>query len=103
MTKEEVMNLYYSQTIIITKHTPLVVLTCATYDENEEHDDCWGDEFIFTVPIEWLVNYMNKLSGRVEWDWEKVQNWLQNEYIYDDSKPIFDQAILENVCVTCNF
>lgn len=98
MTKEEVMDLYNSQTLRITKHEPLVVLSCATW-ENDEYDD----EFIFTVPIEWLVNYMNKLSGRVEWDWEKVQNWLQNEYIYDDSKPIFDQAILENVCVTCNF
>ena len=98
MTKEEVMDLYNSQTLRITKHEPLVVLSCAAW-ENDEYED----EFIFTVPIEWLVNYMNKLSGRVEWDWEKVQNWLQNEYVYDDSKPIFDQAILENVCVTCNF
>lgn len=98
MTKEEVMNLYDSQTIRITKHEPLVVLSCATI-ENDDYED----EFIFTVPIKWLVDYMNKLSGKREWDWDRVRDWLENEYVYDDSKPIFDQAILDNVCVTYNF
>lgn len=98
MTKEEVLNAYNSQKITITKHEPLVVLSCATY----ENDD-YNDEFIFTVPIDWLISYMDKLSGRREWDWDKLKYWLENEYVYDDSKPIFDQAVLENVCITCNF
>lgn len=98
MTKEEVLSMYKEQCFIIAEHKPLVAIGCIAYKEDETEED-----FIFTVPIEWLVNYMNKLSSKVEWDWSRVQDWLQNEYTYEDSKPIFEQAIIENVCVNVNF
>lgn len=46
---------------------------------------------------------MDKLSGKREWDWNKVHNWLMNEYTSEDSELIFQQACIENVCVNLNF
>lgn len=100
MTKEEVKDLYDKQYVTIIKdHNPLVVMCCVPYNDFGIEDT----EFIFTVPINWLVSYMDKISGRREWDWDKVHNWLMNEYTSEDSELIFQQACIENVCVNLNF
>ncbi|MCQ2086485.1 MAG: hypothetical protein MJZ37_00215 [Bacilli bacterium] len=98
MRKIEALCLYEEQKLNISNHEPLVALSCLTYEEDETEE-----EFTFTVPIEWLIRYMDSQSGKRYWDWEKVQHWLQHRYTYEDSKPIFDEAIMDNVCININF
>lgn len=72
-------------------HEQLVGLSCVFECEDYE------TEVTFAVPVQWLLDYMNK--DKVEWDWARLQEWLQNEYTSEDSQPILEQAITENQVV----
>lgn len=74
------------------EHEKLVGLTCVF-----ECDD-YCTEVSYAVPIHWLLNHLTKLD-KEEWDWQRLQNWLQNEYTSEDSESILRYAITENQVV----
>ena len=72
----------------LVPHELLVTLCYVFEDCNyNEHEVC------FAVPIDWLVDLMDKEEGRRCWDRARVLNWLDNEYTSDDSYFVWENAI----------
>ena len=71
-----------------SKHEQLVGLSCIF-----DCDD-YETEVTFAVPVQWLLDYI-KREWDENWDWEKLQNWLQKEYTSEESEGILKDAIEE--------
>lgn len=81
-----------------SEHNDLLAMSCDAecfLIGDEDPGDLGIEEVVFAVEKKWLVDYMNR--ERYEWTEDKVRWWLQNEYISDDSKAIFDAAIAEGM------
>lgn len=92
--KNEILKLYRKHPYArFSEHNELLgLVVCAEnfYDDYEKQE---FDEIVFAVEKEWLINYLNAKSVRVEWDGDRVKAWLREEYTSDDSYEIFYAAI----------
>ena len=91
MTKTELNELLVNtdKKFDYSQHDLLVHLTCVY--ENDEEDF----EVTFAVPVHWLIDYV-KREWNEDWDFEKIQKWLQKEYVSEESEGILDSAVAEN-------
>lgn len=64
-------------------------------------DECDYKEIIFTVPTQWLLGWLWE-NDSDHWTEERMREWLKNEYTSEDSKEIFDDAMLERKVITLN-
>lgn len=87
MTRKEIKDWLSTAEHCSCTHEQLVSLVCVFEDDTGE------TEVVFAVPIQWLINYLDGLSGRREWDWERLARWLENEYTSEDSQPVLEEAV----------
>ena len=102
--KKEILELYRKhQYTKFGEHNELLgLVVCGEsfYDDFYKQE---FDELIFAVEKEWLINYLNEQSGRIEWDGDRVKEWLREEYTSDDSYPIFWKAMEDSAIVMLEF
>ena len=92
---------FYNSTNTICPHKELVALDCVVPISEQEFGGPYRDcEFIFTVPLDWLVSYLDDLAGRREWSRSKAIEWLNDTYTSEDSENVFWEAIKDGVVVT---
>lgn len=103
-TKNKILKLYHEHPYTkFAEHNELVgLIVCAeSFYEDDERKEF--DELLFAVEKDWLINYLNTHRYWIEWDFEEVQRWLQDEYASDDSYEIFCDALLENAIAMLQF
>lgn len=84
--------------IRFAEHRDLLAMSCDAemfLVGDEEPEELGIEEIVFAVEKQWLIDYKNR--DKYEWNDEKVRWWLQNEYVSDDSKQIFDAAMAEGM------
>ena len=103
-TKSKLLKIYREHPYTkFAEHNELIALiVCAEsfYGDDERKE---FDELLFAVEKDWLVDYLNKQDNRINWNGEKVKEWLREEYTSDDSHEIFYDALLENAVVMLQF
>lgn len=85
------------------KHEKLVSLSLCPdpYCEDFSYDYV---EIVFTVPVEWLVNWLALYdNNRSYWREKEMFKWLREEYTSEESERIFNDAMEEQKIVTLNF
>lgn len=85
------------------KHEKLVALSLCPdpYYEVPEYDYV---EIVFTVPVEWLLNWLVLYDSKCShWREEEMLTWLQEDYTSEESEQIFQDAMVEQKIVTLNF
>lgn len=102
--KNEILKLYRKhQFTRFGEHNELLgLVVCAEnfYDDYEKQE---FDEVVFAVEKEWLINYLNEKSLRVDWDGDRVKQWLIEEYTSDDSYEIFYAAMEDHAIAILEF
>lgn len=85
------------------KHEKLVSLSLCPdpYCEDMEY---YYVEIIFTVPVEWLLDWLALYnSDYSHWREEEMFEWLREKYNSEESGQIFKDAMEEQKIVTLNF
>ena len=100
--KNEILKLYRKHSFTgFGEHNELLALVVCAENFGEDYEKWDFNEVVFAVEKEWLLNYMN--SYRLEWDGERLKEWLRNEYTSDDSYKIFYVAMEDNAIVMLEF
>lgn len=100
--KQDILRKWHSRPYLnFGDHKKLLAL-CVTVDNYNEMPGYDYDEIIFTVPCEWLLNWLWE-NDNANWTEEKMIEWLQSEYTSEDSEEIFNDAMIAQQIVTLNF
>lgn len=102
--RKDILKLWKSKPYLeFGKHKKLVALSFCPdpYCELSEYD---YDEVVFTVPVEWLLNWLSLYdSNYSHWGEEEMLEWLQEVYTSEESEQFFENALEDQKIVTLNF